>query len=159
MPLVSRKSILAIAAVSDVAIHTRGRCRPRRLPRAIDLHPPLKPALQALFRDGILKGVRGRHGGYALEKRRITAEDIMRAAAEPKTMAHLALPGSALITVVVWPALIEAERKFSAAFGQTSVEDLAKRAQSLIRRRINILTLCVDSRSRSGLFRQESSWG
>ena len=46
--------------------------------------PPrhLEPVLQALVREGILKGVRGPRGGYELgrEQRRITAEDILRAA-------------------------------------------------------------------------------
>ena len=46
--------------------------------------PPrhLEPVLQALVHDGILKGVRGPHGGYELarERKRITAEDILRAA-------------------------------------------------------------------------------
>lgn len=34
------------------------------------------------MRDGILKGIRGPHGGYALarERNRITADDILRAA-------------------------------------------------------------------------------
>ena len=46
--------------------------------------PPrhLEPVLQALVQDGILKGIRGPHGGYALgrERNRITADDILRAA-------------------------------------------------------------------------------
>jgi Rrf2 family iron-sulfur cluster assembly transcriptional regulator len=35
-----------------------------------------------LVRDGILKGIRGPHGGYALarERNRITADNILRAA-------------------------------------------------------------------------------
>ena len=38
--------------------------------------------LQALVRVGILKGIRGPRGGYELarERRRITADDILRAA-------------------------------------------------------------------------------
>ncbi len=48
--------------------------------------PPrhLEPVLQALVRDGILKGIRGPHGGYALgrERKRISAEDIVRAAGQ-----------------------------------------------------------------------------
>ena len=46
--------------------------------------PPrhLEPVLQALVREGILKGIRGPRGGYELarEARRITADDILRAA-------------------------------------------------------------------------------
>ena len=84
MPLVSRKGILAIAAVIDVAIHARGRPVSAKALAARHKLPPrhLEPVLQALVRDGILKGVRGPHGGYELarEHKRITAEDILRAA-------------------------------------------------------------------------------
>ena len=84
MPLVSRKGILAIAAVIDIAIN--GRTRPVSAKALAARHklPPrhLEPVLQALVRDGILRGIRGPHGGYELarEQKHITAEDIMRAA-------------------------------------------------------------------------------
>jgi Rrf2 family iron-sulfur cluster assembly transcriptional regulator len=78
MPLVSRKGILAIAAVIDVAIHAHGRPVSAIALAARHKLPPrhLEPVLQALVRDGILKGMRGPHGGYELarERKRITAE-------------------------------------------------------------------------------------
>ena len=84
MPLVSRKGILAIAAVIDVAINARSRPVSAKALAARHKLPPrhLEPVLQALVRDGILRGVRGPHGGYELarEHRRISAEDILRAA-------------------------------------------------------------------------------
>jgi Rrf2 family protein len=132
MPLVSRKGILAIAAVIDVAIHAR--TRPVSAKALAERHklPPrhLEPVLQALVRDGILRGVRGPHGGYELarEHRRISAEDILRAvedADDPQ------LPNSALAVDVVRPALAEAERTFSAALARISVEAMAKRAEAL----------------------------
>src|SRR5471030_2349837 len=129
MPLVSRKGILAIAAVIDVAIHAHGRPVSAKALAARHKLPPrhLEPVLQALVRDGILKGVRGPHGGYELarEKKRITADDIMRAAASAEDDRDPPLPGSALINDVVRPALVEAERTFSSALGRISVEDLA----------------------------------
>ena len=132
MPLLSRKGILAIAAVLDVALHARSRPVSAKALAARHKLPPrhLEPVLQALVREGILRGVRGPHGGYELarEDRRISAEDILRAAegaGEPP------LPGSALVHDVVQPALREAERTFSAALGRISVEDMAKRAQAL----------------------------
>jgi Rrf2 family iron-sulfur cluster assembly transcriptional regulator len=135
MPLVSRKSILAIAAVIDVAIHAQGRPVSAKALAARHRLPPrhLEPVLQALVRDGILKGVRGPHGGYELarERKRITAEDILRAAGSAEDAGEPPLPGSALVNDVVRPALVEAERAFSAALGRISVEDLAKQAQSL----------------------------
>ena len=84
MPLVSRKGILAIAAVIDIAIHARSRPVSAKALAARHKLPPrhLEPVLQALVRDGILRGVRGPHGGYELarEHGRISAEDILRAA-------------------------------------------------------------------------------
>ena len=134
MPLVSRKSILAIAAVIDIAIHAQGRPVSAKALAARHKLPPrhLEPVLQALVRDGILKGVRGPHGGYELarERKRITAEDILRAANTAEEAGEPPLPGSALVNAVVLPALTEAERTFSAALGKINVEDLAKQAQN-----------------------------
>ena len=135
MPLVSRKGILAIAAVIDVAIHAR--TRPVSAKALAERHklPPrhLEPVLQALVRDGILRGVRGPHGGYELarEHRRISAEDILRAASAVEDAEDPHLPNSALAVGVVRPALAEAERSFSAALARISVEALAKRAEAL----------------------------
>jgi Rrf2 family iron-sulfur cluster assembly transcriptional regulator len=86
--------------------------------------------LQALVRDGILKGMRGPHGGYTLarEQRRITAEDIMRAAGQADEEA-LPFPVSALVDEVVRPALAEAERSFSTALRRINVEDLRQAAE------------------------------
>src|SRR5450759_1473584 len=84
MPLVSRKGILAIAAVIDVAINARSRPVSAKALAARHRLPSrhLEPVLQALVREGILRGVRGPHGGYELarEHRRISAADILRAA-------------------------------------------------------------------------------
>jgi Rrf2 family protein len=132
MPLVSRKGILAIAAVLDVALHARSRPVSAKALAARHKLPPrhLEPVLQALVRDGILRGVRGPHGGYELarEHRRISAGDILRAAEDA---ADPPLPNSALANDVVKPALLEAVRAFSLALGRISVEDMAKRADAL----------------------------
>jgi Rrf2 family protein len=133
MPLVSRKGILAIAAVIDVAINARSRPVSAKALAARHQLPPrhLEPVLQALVRDGILKGIRGPHGGYeiAREFRLITAEDILRAAGHVEEGEEMPLPASDLVSNVVRPALAEAERMFSAALGQINVEDMAKQAE------------------------------
>lgn len=135
MPLVSRKGILAIAAVIDVAIHANGRPVSAKALAARHKLPPrhLEPVLQALVRDGILKGVRGPHGGYELarERKNITAEDILRAAGSAEEAGEPPLPASTLVNNVVRPALAEAERTFSAALGRINVEDIAKQAEGL----------------------------
>ena len=85
------------------------------------------------MREGILRGVRGPHGGYELarEHKRISAEDILRAAASTEENGGIELPGSALVTGVVQPALLEAERQFSTALARINLEDMAKRADGL----------------------------
>lgn len=135
MPLVSRKSILAIAAVIDVAINALGRPVSAKALAARHKLPPrhLEPVLQALVRDGILKGIRGPHGGYELarERKKISAEDILRAAssAEDDDDSHATLPK--LVSDVVRPALAEAERSFSIALARINVDDMAGRAETL----------------------------
>jgi len=132
MPLLSRKGILAIAAVLDVALHARGRPVSAKALAARHKLPPrhLEPVLQALVREGILRGVRGPHGGYELarEDSRISAEDILRAAEDADEPPH---SNSALANDVVKPALVEAVRAFSSALSRISVEDMAKRAAAL----------------------------
>jgi Rrf2 family transcriptional regulator, iron-sulfur cluster assembly transcription factor len=134
MPLVSRKGILAIAAVIDVAIHAHGRPVSAKALASRHKLPPrhLEPVLQALVRDGILIGVRGPHGGYELarERKRITAEDILRSAGTAEDAGEPPLPASALVNGVVRPALVEAERAFSVALGKIDVDDMAKQAQT-----------------------------
>jgi Rrf2 family protein len=134
MPLVSRKGILAIAAVIDVAIHAHGRPVSAKALAGRHKLPPrhLEPVLQALVRAGILKGVRGPHGGYELarENKRINAEDILRAAGSAEDAGEPPLPASALVNAVVRPALAEAERAFAAALGRINIEDLVKLAQT-----------------------------
>src|ERR671922_1670804 len=84
MLLLPRKGALAIAAVIDIALHARGRPVAAKALATRHSLPPrhLEPVLQALVRHGILKGIRGPRGGYELarEQRRISADDILRAA-------------------------------------------------------------------------------
>ena len=135
MPLVSRKGILAIAAVIDVAIHAEGRPVSAKALASRHRLPPrhLEPVLQALVREGILRGIRGPHGGYELarEHGRITAEDILRAAGNAEDANEPPLPPSSLVNDVVRAALVEAERTFSIALSRINIEDLAKKAESL----------------------------
>jgi Rrf2 family protein len=131
MPLVSRKGTLAIAAVIDVAIHSNSRPVSAKALAARHRLPPrhLEPVLQALVRDGILKGIRGPHGGYeiARDQAQITAEDILNSAGRIEE-AEEALPQSDLVDGVVQPALAVAERCFSAALREITVADMARQA-------------------------------
>jgi Rrf2 family protein len=135
MTLVPRKGLLAIAAVIDVAIHANSRPVSAKALASRHQLPPrhLEPVLQALVRDGILKGIRGPHGGYELgrERDRITADDILRAAIAADDAEDLALPESLLLNEVVRPALVETERTFSTALGRINIDDMIKRAEML----------------------------
>src|SRR5215470_11394800 len=119
MPLLSRKALLTIAAVLDVAVHGRNQ-----LVSAKDLASRhnlparhLEPVLQALVRQGILKGVRGPRGGYELarERRRISVDDIVRAASSIDDDGAQPMPGSNLVKTVVAPAIAQAEKAFASA--------------------------------------------
>ena len=61
MSLLPRKNILAIAAVIDIALNARDRpVAGKTMATRQGLAPRhLEPVLQALVREGILKGVRG----------------------------------------------------------------------------------------------------
>ena len=130
MPLMSRKGLLAIAAVIDVAINARARPVSAKALAARHRLPPrhLEPVLQALVRDGILKGIRGPHGGYELgrERRTITADDILRAAITVEDTD--ALPsGAALVNEIIRPVSAETERTVSVALGRINIDDMVRR--------------------------------
>jgi Rrf2 family protein len=134
MQLLSRKGILAITAVIDIALHAHDRpvtakalaTRHRLTPRH------LEPVLQALVRHGILKGVRGPRGGYELarELHRISADDILRAARTAGDKGERPRGESALLNRVVMPALAQAEQAFSATLSRINVEDLVRSVEA-----------------------------
>lgn len=129
----SRKGILAIAAVIDVAINSQ--MRPVSAKALASRHglPPrhLEPVLQALVHEGILRGVRGPRGGYELgrDTEHITANEILRAARTVEDPETSQLPGSDLVGDVVLPALAQAERAFASALSTIQLDDLVKRAE------------------------------
>jgi Rrf2 family iron-sulfur cluster assembly transcriptional regulator len=134
MPLLPRKGVLAIAAVIDVAIQEQGQPVSAKALAARHGLPPrhLEPVLQALVRYGILKGIRGPRGGYELarDRRRVTANDILRAAGTVEE-ADGAQAGSDLLLKIVLPAMANAEQEFGIALARISLEDLARDAQAL----------------------------
>ena len=135
MPILPRKGILAIAAVVDIALHDGDAPVSAKTLAVRHGLPPrhLEPVLQALVRHGILKGTRGPRGGYELarEQRRITADDILRAAGTADDINGMPLAGSTLLSKVVMPALGQAEHAFSAALARINVEDLTHSAAAL----------------------------
>ena len=132
MPLLPRKGILAIAAVLDIALNARGRPVAAKSLASRHRLPPrhLEPVLQALVREGILRGVRGPRGGYELARSEgdIAADEILRAAGTVEDGDDTPAADSALLANVVTPALARAEEKFSEALARITVADLAKSA-------------------------------
>jgi Rrf2 family protein len=135
MALLSRKGLLAIGAVIDVAIYGLGRPVSAKALASRHNLPArhLEPVLQELVRVGILKGIRGPRGGYELarERRRITADDILRAAGTIEEGEEAANAGSALLEQVVMPAVGQAEKAFSSALARINLDELVRRAEPL----------------------------
>lgn len=82
----SRKMLLAVEAVLDIAYHGRAEPVQAKEITARQGAPQraLEQAMQHLVHKGVLKGVRGPRGGYVLarERRRVTVGQVVRALAE-----------------------------------------------------------------------------
>lgn len=142
MNLLPRRSLLAIAAVVDIAYHARPAPIAAKALSARHSLPPrhLETLLQVLVRSGILKGVRGPRGGYELarERRRITVADIVRAASSPAPVMNGSKADpedggaepSALVRDVVVPAIDQASEIFLEKLQEITVDDLCRDAQS-----------------------------
>jgi Rrf2 family iron-sulfur cluster assembly transcriptional regulator len=141
MNLLPRRSLLAIAAVVDIAYHARPAPIAAKALSARHSLPPrhLETLLQVLVRSGILKGVRGPRGGYELarERRRITLADIVRAASASVAAGDGMMKDgeeesepSALVRNVVVPAIDQASEIFLEKLQEITVDDLCRDAQA-----------------------------
>jgi len=135
MMLLSRRSVLGIAAVVDIAVHCKlAPVAAKHLAERNKLPPRhLETLLQALVRDGILKGIRGPRGGYELgrDRRHITAGQIVRAAeAAGEEGFPAGAPESPLVAHVVGPAIQSASTAFLAMLDQLTVDTLCRNAES-----------------------------
>ena len=129
MLLLSRKGMLAVVAVTDIALNS-AKGKPISGKSLASRHglPPryLEPMLQALVRGGILRSVRGPCGGYELarEQTQISANDILLFASTVEGLDNST--GSPLISEIVAPALAEA---YSLALKRISVAQLVHAAE------------------------------
>lgn len=141
MNLLSRRSLFAVAAVVDIALHARPTPVTAKALAARHNLPPrhLETVLQALVRTGILKGLRGPRGGYELarERRRVSVGDIVRAVQsgeerdEEIGSGHADAPRSPLVVDVVAPAVAAAGEVFLRELDDITVEDLCRRADTV----------------------------
>ena len=131
MMLLSRRSVLAIAAVVDVALNARPTPVPAKDLAERNGLPPrrLEPVLQALVREGILKSSRGPRGGYELarERRRISAAEVVQAAMTIHDD-DIPAPQSPLVSSVIAPCVDKAVDSFIEALRGVSIDDLCNRS-------------------------------
>ncbi len=134
MNLLSRRSLLAIAAVVDIALHSRPSPVAAKALASRHKLPPrhLETLLQGLVHAKILKGVRGPRGGYELarERRRISVGEIVRTStslstADPDDVGSR----SKLLEKVVEPAVRKAGESFLANLDAITVEQLCEEAE------------------------------
>jgi Rrf2 family transcriptional regulator, iron-sulfur cluster assembly transcription factor len=136
MKVLSRRSVLAIAAVVDVALHSRSAPVHARILAARHKLPSrhLETLLQGLVHAKILKGVRGPRGGYALlrDRRRITVGEIVRTAMSLSTANPDDLDeNSVLLERVIDPAVRGRGETFLADLDSITVQQLCETAEKL----------------------------
>ena len=134
MNLLSRRSVLAVTAVVDVALHSRLTPVDAKTLAARHKLPPrhLETLLQGLVHAKILRGVRGPRGGYELarEPRRIRMGEIVRTAmslstGDPEDLsAH-----SVLLERVIDPAVRKAGETFLFNLDSITVEQMCEMAE------------------------------
>lgn len=130
--MIPERVVLAIAAVTEIAMY--GAARPisaKALAEKYKLAPRhLEPLLQSLVHAGILKGVRGPHGGYQMgrDASQVTMDEIYAAAMSLSHAEHPSFDPSPLISDIVLPALQDAHEKMTGSLKLISIEILAQRA-------------------------------
>ncbi|HWA01945.1 MAG TPA: Rrf2 family transcriptional regulator [Rhizomicrobium sp.] len=132
----SRKTLLALEAVIDIAFNARPEPVQAKEITARQGVPQryLEQVMQQLVRAGVLKGVRGPRGGYRLakERRRITVGEVVRVAEsmEDEDTENLT-PHSELGTRIVTPLIHSLKDEAMARLDAISIEDLCARAREV----------------------------
>ena len=130
----SRKTLLALEAVIDIAFNARpGPVQAKEITARQGVPQRyLEQVMQQLVRAGILKGVRGPRGGYRLarERRRISVGDIVRVAEtlEDENGEDID-PRSDLGARIVTPLMQSLQEEVMARLDAITIEDLCQRAR------------------------------
>jgi Rrf2 family iron-sulfur cluster assembly transcriptional regulator len=132
----SRKTLLALEAVIDIAFNARPEPVQAKEITARQGVPQryLEQVMQQLVRAGVLKGVRGPRGGYRLarERRRISVGDIVRVAESlDDGDTENAEPHSALGARIVTPLIHSLQEEVMQRLDAISIEDLCQRARAV----------------------------
>ncbi len=131
----SRKTMLALEAVIDIAFNARPEPVQAKEITARQGVPQryLEQVMQQLVRAGVLKGVRGPRGGYRLarERRRISVGDVVRVAeAIDDGEADNPEPRSDLGTRIVTPLIAKLQDEVMKQLDAISIEDLCSQARA-----------------------------
>jgi len=131
----SKKTVLALEAVVDIAYHARPNpvqakeiTERQGIPQRY-----LEQVMQHLVHEGILKGVRGPRGGYRLarERRRITVGEVVRLVSQMEANHDDAdTEGSDLGRNIVRPLINDAVDKMLAELDLVTIEDLCRQADA-----------------------------
>jgi Rrf2 family protein len=129
----SRKTLLALEAVIDIAFNARPEPVQAKEITARQGVPQryLEQVMQQLVRAGILKGVRGPRGGYRLarERRRISVGDVVRVAESIEDDEEKHVPRSDLGQRIVAPFVITLQDELMKRLDSVSIEELCQRAR------------------------------
>ncbi len=129
----SRKTLLALEAVIDIAFNARPEPVQAKEITARQGVPQryLEQVMQQLVRAGILKGVRGPRGGYRLarERRRISVGDVVRVAESIEDDEDRAAPRSELGLRIVAPFVQTLQEELMTRLDSVSIEDLCQKAR------------------------------
>ena len=131
----SRKTLLALEAVIDIAFNARPEPVQAKEITARQGVPQryLEQVMQQLVRAGVLKGVRGPRGGYRLarERRRISVGDVVRVAESIEDGEEAqARPRSDLGLRIVAPLIQTLQDDVMARLDSVTIEDLCQRARA-----------------------------
>ena len=130
----SRKTLLALEAVIDIAFNARPEPVQAKEITARQGVPQryLEQMMQQLVRAGVLKGVRGPRGGYRLakERRRISVGDVVRVAESIEDEEDRNEPRSDLGMRIVTPLIQTLQSEVMARLDAITIEDLCQRARS-----------------------------
>jgi Rrf2 family iron-sulfur cluster assembly transcriptional regulator len=133
LPLLARTQLLAIAAVTDIAINARdGLVSAKDIAVRLDLpRRYLEPLLQALTRNGILATKRGGKGGYRLARSPllISVADILHALSEAGIEVFGDDLASSPETQIVIAALRPATQVFSEALQRLTIDAMVRYAE------------------------------
>jgi Rrf2 family iron-sulfur cluster assembly transcriptional regulator len=131
----SRKTLLALEAVIDIAFNARPEPVQAKEITARQGVPQryLEQVMQQLVRAGVLKGVRGPRGGYRLakERRRISVGDVVRVAESIEDQENEEVaPRSDLGARIVTPLIQTLQEEVMQRLDAITIEDLCQRARA-----------------------------